>query len=131
MHQDITHKYNDYQASVSRWLSKGNLADKIISQCPIEKLPVLPDLADGIRTKEQRHAKATLSARQNYLNGMIKPCDNAPESLSDEYQKLTSEVADRFYELDKYLIHSALSGLTKDDYNAIFFPRSHHTSRVF
>ncbi|WP_213990805.1 hypothetical protein [Sodalis sp. dw_96] len=124
MHQVIIRRYNDYQTSLRAWLSKGKLADKIIDRCPTVELPVLADLADSIRSKEQRRVKAALSAKQYYLNGMIKPCDSAPESLNDEYQKLTSEVADRFYELDKYLVRSAFSGLTKDEYNVIFTPDS-------
>lgn len=120
LHQDLTHKYEDYHSSVKQWLSKGALAEEIIARCPTAELPFLPDLADSIRTKQQRREKAVLSAKQIYMNAVAKPCDSAPESLSDEYQKLTAEVADRFYDLDKLLVHLAFNALPKEEYAALF-----------
>lgn len=119
--KDIHEKYNKYLSATSAWLRKGKLADYIISQCSVLH-PGLPDLADGIRTPEQNRKKAESDAKQDYLNGMRKPCKNAPESLNHEYDKLTVNVADSFREIDKYLIISAISALPDDDKTFIQSP---------
>ncbi|MBW5817973.1 hypothetical protein H0I54_10735 [Yersinia kristensenii] len=108
--KDITEKYNNYLSATGAWLSKGKLADKIISRCP-SLPPGFPDRADSIRTLGQKREKAERVAKQIYLNGMGKPCEDAPGSLNDEYQKLTADTAHSFREIDKYLILSAISSL--------------------
>lgn len=112
--KDIEQKYDNYLSATKKWLSKGALADDIISQCP-DLLPGLFSRADAIRTPKQRREKAEKFAKENYLNGFLKPCDNAPGSLDDEYKKLTSDVADSFREIDKYLILSAIGGLPEEE----------------
>lgn len=119
--KDINEKHNKYLMAAKAWLSKGKLADYIIYQCPVLS-PGLPDQADAIRTPEQKREKAVKSAKQLYLNGIDKPCENAPESLSDEYHNLTANVADSFREIDKYLILSAISTLPDDEMNFIQSP---------
>lgn len=112
--KDIEQKYDNYLSATKKWLSKGALADDIISQCP-NLLPGLVDRADAIRTSKQRREKAEKFAKENYLNGFLKPCDNAPGSLDDEYKKTTSDFADSFREIDKYLILSAIGGLPEEE----------------
>ncbi|MDH0353401.1 hypothetical protein N7387_01640, partial [Morganella sp. GD04133] len=135
--KDIEQKYDNYLSATKKWLSKGALADDIISQCP-DLLPGLFSRADAIRTPKQRREKAEKFAKENYLNGFLKPCDNAPGSLDDEYKKLTSDFADSFREIDKYLILSAIGGLPEEERifisspGAIIHPASVHmgTNRV-
>lgn len=112
--KDIEQKHDNYLSATKKWLSKGALADDIISQCP-DLLPGLVDLADAIRTPTKRREKAEKFAKENYLNGFLKPCDNVPVSLDDEYKKRTSDVADSFREIDKYLILSAIGGLPEEE----------------
>lgn len=119
--KDIEDKYNKYLSATSAWLRKGKLADYIISQCPVLS-PGLPDRADAIRTPEQQREKAVTSAKEWYLNGIDKPCKGAPESLNDEYHKLTANVADSFREIDKYLILAAISTLPDDEKDFIKSP---------
>lgn len=112
--KDIEQKYDNYLSATKKWLSKGALADDIISQCP-DLLPGLVGRADAIRTPKQRREKAEKFAKENYLNGFLKPCDNAPGSLDDAYKKLTSDFADSFREIDKYLILSVIGGLPEEE----------------
>lgn len=112
--KDINDKYNSYLLATKAWLSKGNFADKIVSQCSSLR-PGFTDLADSLRTLKQQRERAESVAKQDYLNGMGKPCKKAPESLSDEYHKLTANTADSFREIDKYLILSAISSLPGDE----------------
>lgn len=121
--KDINEKLKTYLSATKLWISKGELADNIIAQCPILK-PGLSDLADAIRTPDQHREKARVFAKQNYLNGFIKPCDSAPENLDDEYKKLTAAVSDSFQEIDKYIILSAFSTLSKDERTFIFSPKA-------
>ncbi|MCW2478208.1 hypothetical protein [Candidatus Symbiopectobacterium sp. NZEC135] len=102
--QDISRIYNNYSTAVSNWLSKGKLADKIIRQCPKNEL-------------SEFYKKETVQStyKELYLNGFTKPCDSAPENLDDEYQKLTNDIADNFYEIDRYLISSALNSLPYEE----------------
>lgn len=127
--KDIKKKYDTYLSATTKWLSRGNLADYIISQCPTLS-PGRPDQADAIRTAEQKREKAERSAKQYYLNGMEKPCQSAPESLDHEYHKLTAESADGFREIDKYLILSAISILSEDERKFIQSPDAtiHHAN---
>ncbi|QZN97268.1 hypothetical protein [Symbiopectobacterium purcellii] len=119
---DIAEKVNNYQKAVSEWFSKSQLADKVINSCPDEELPYLYDVADPIRTLSQRREKAEINAKQLYMNGWVKPCKTAPESLGDEYQRLTENVADGFREIDRYLIFTALDSLVSDDKKFITSP---------
>lgn len=120
--------YNSYLNAVTSWRSKGKLADDFISQCPTAELFALPDIADGIRNEQQRRKNAVPGVKQNYLNGWRKPCKSSPESLSDEYKKITLNVADSFKELDKNLILSAFESLPVVEHDfissldAVMFP---------
>lgn len=123
MSRDINQKYQNYRSSVSEWLSKGKLADKIIDQCPTNELPrKRVGLKNNIGTRESNREIAVERAKQLYLNNIDKPCDTAPNSLSDEYQKLTAHVADSYREIDKYLIRSVLEALPQQEYNFITAP---------
>lgn len=120
--QDIAEKLQSYKFAVDQYSHKGQLADKIIDGCPTHELPSFPDKADPIRTSEQRRDKAVRHAKQFYMNGLIKPCKTAPESLSQEYQRLTENVADGFREIDRYIISAALNSLGHDDRTFITSP---------
>lgn len=123
MSKDINQKYQNYRSSVSEWLSKGKLVDKIIDQCPTNELPrKRVGFKNSVGTQEKDREIAVERAKQLYLNGIDKPCDTAPNSLSDEYQKLTTNVADSYREIDKYLIRSVLEALPQQEYNFIIAP---------
>ncbi|MCT2386406.1 hypothetical protein [Erwinia pyrifoliae] len=119
--KDIKEKYNKYLFAAKAWLRKGKLADVIIAQCPALSA-ALPDLAEDISTPEQKRENAKYFAKQNYLNEIVKPCESAPESLSNEYRRLTADVSDSFREIDKYLIISAISSLPENESSFIQLP---------
>ncbi|MCS3433124.1 hypothetical protein [Klebsiella sp. BIGb0407] len=121
--KDINEKYNNYLSAVSSWLTKGDLADEIIANCP-ELMPGSIYDPKIIQTPAQKREAAEVFAKQHYLNGLRKPCDSAPEDLDDEYTQLTTHVADSFRKLDKYLILPALSALPADEQAFISSPDS-------
>lgn len=123
MSKDINQKYQNYRLSVSEWLSKGKLADKIIEQCPTNELPrKRAGFKNDIGTRENNREIAVESAKQLYLNNINKPCNTAPNNLNDEYQKLTANVANSYREIDKYLIRSVLEALPQQEYDFITAP---------
>ncbi|MCW2484328.1 hypothetical protein J5069_00300 [Candidatus Symbiopectobacterium sp. NZEC127] len=113
--QALTKQFERYTSAVNAWLSKGKLADKIIADCPTSELPGLPDLADGIRSKQQMREKKEKQAKQLYLNEFVKPCKKAPEKLDDEYNKLTREVVSSFQKLDENIIFSSFGTIDRTE----------------
>lgn len=113
--ESFVEKLKKYELAVNQWIDKSQLADKIIGGCPTGELPTLSDKADPIRTQLQRREKAERHAKQFYMNGLMKPCKTAPESLAQEYERLTKNVADGFKEIDKYFISTAFYKLDNDD----------------
>ena len=105
LQQDITRKFNRYKTAINNWASKGKIADDIIADCPTSELPLANYYAASLASPKQKREKA----KQLYLNGIIKPCRNAPENLTEQYDKLTNEVASSFFEIDRLLVLSALS----------------------
>ena len=118
--QDIMRMYNRYTSAANNWLSKGKLADKIISSCPAAELPALNYALSQFASLEKKHEEA----KQFYLNGITKPCRDAPDNLQDEYEKLTKSVADSFFEIDKMLSWLAISKANKNELDFIFSPDS-------
>ncbi|QIX97937.1 hypothetical protein [Cedecea sp. FDAARGOS_727] len=118
LHEDIKCKHHKYLCMAQLWLTKEKLADNIISQCPV--LPRVPEgLAFHNANEKQLLDAAGALAKQRYLDGNNAPCSDAPANLEREYQKRTSSVADAFYEIDHYLIQSAINSLPKNDYKFI------------
>ncbi|MCW2473358.1 hypothetical protein [Candidatus Symbiopectobacterium sp. NZEC151] len=113
-----------YQSAVDHWLSKGQLAEKIIADCPPHELPALDDRADAIRTLQQKREKSQSQSKQLYMNGVLKPCRAAPDSLDGEYHRLTKNVSDCFGELDKSLIGSVLENMEENELNFFFSPNA-------
>lgn len=113
--QELVKQIEKYTAAVNTWLSKGKLADKIIADCPTSELPGLPDLADGIRSKQQMREKKENQAKQLYLNDFVKPCKKAPDKLDDEYKKLTGEVVNSFQKIDEKIIYSSFGSIDKTE----------------
>jgi len=110
---DIKNKSNIYFSAATSWLTKGRLADKIIEECANDlKSDIFSDVSIG-RT-----------AQQNYLDSIMKPCDNAPDNLDDEYTKQTAYVADSFREIDKYLMLPAFGLLPADEKAFISAPNA-------
>lgn len=114
LQQDIKQKFNNYLSATKKWRSKGLLADKIIAECP-DLFPLLATKGDSILNRELQREEEEKKAKERYLLGTDKPCKTAPDSLKDEYSKLTSDVADSFQNIDRYLVLSALSSLHEDD----------------
>lgn len=127
--KDIDTKYNKFLTETKAWLSKGKLADYIISKCSNLSLGLTEHGGNTI-PRDKARERAEEFAKQNYLNGMVKPCENAPDNLSDEYHKLTSGVADAFRDIDKYLVLSAFRKISKFDREFISSPDAtiHSTS---
>ncbi|EPF12969.1 Uncharacterised protein [Cedecea davisae] len=125
--QDINKKYNTYMSETHAWLSKGKLADKIIDQCAPFIAPI-PDQFMPINVPGYNNIRVSYDAKkiakERYLDDRGKPCDIAPENLSDEYKRQTARVADSFRELDKYIILSAISSLSNDEVEFINSPDS-------
>lgn len=122
MRQRFIAQLERYQSAVDQWLSKGQLADKIIAGCPTRELPYLYDMADAIRTPQQKRERAERQSKQLYMNNLVKPCRIAPDSLQEEYQRLTRNVADCFSEIDKQLIGSVLKSMDESEVNFISSP---------
>ncbi|UFK37623.1 hypothetical protein LOZ86_11485 [Pectobacterium parvum] len=123
--KDIEKKYDEYISSTKKWVRKGKLADNIIEKCPTHSLKSgITNIADAILTPEKRREKAVNFSKQSYLNGMSLSCKSAPKNLDTEYQKITSDVANRFGEIDKYLILSAFSTLPEEECEFISSPNS-------
>ncbi|MBU4683638.1 hypothetical protein KC222_16650 [Cedecea davisae] len=116
--EDIKLKYHKYLSTAQLWLTKGKLADNIISQCTSLR-PVPEGLAFHNANQKQLLEAARTLAKQRYLDGINAPCIDAPANLEDEYQKRTSSVADAFREIDHYLIQSAINSLPTNDYKFI------------
>ena len=112
--KDIHEKYNTYFSATKFWLPKNALADDIIAHCPNLK-QFFSDRVNAALTPEQRQEKSKKSAKQYYLNNWAKPCAFAPDNIDDEYTQLTTNVANSFHDIDKYLILSAISQLSEDD----------------
>lgn len=106
---DIKNKTNIYLSAARSWLNKGSLANKIIQECT----------SDIFRDVSVRRA-----AQQNYLDNIMKPCDNVPDNLGDEYTKQTASVADSFREIDKYLMLPAFNLLPADEQAFISSPNA-------
>lgn len=114
----------NYQSAVNKWANKGRLAEQIISDCPTWALSTFPDKADIIRTPQQKREKAKKMTKQMYMNGIMKPCESAPESLGEEYKRLTKNVSDSFYEIDKQLLGIAFENMEYDDFDFLFLKDS-------
>ncbi|WP_157961005.1 hypothetical protein [Rahnella sp. AN3-3W3] len=109
--KDIEEKYNKYISAAKAWFSKLKLADYITSTCKQITLPS-PHHSHMMKVTLEENRR---NLRQKYLNGFSKPCEEAPDSLNDEYERLTKNVADSFLDIDKYLIISAINALSKDE----------------
>ncbi|NDL63450.1 hypothetical protein [Acerihabitans arboris] len=122
--EDLDLKLNTYENAVKKWLTRGQLADSIIERCPQNAIFPLPNIASAIMTREQRYAQGKKGAKEEYLNSMSKPCKTAPDSVNDEYMKQTTNVADRFADLDEFLINFALATIEKTEQDFILSEKS-------
>ena len=121
--KDIDKKYNTYLSATKLWLSKGELADKIIAHCPNLK-QLLNDRINAALTSEQRKEESRKTAKQYYLNGWGKPCDFAPDNIDDNYTQSTTNVANGFREIDKYLILSGINTISENELEFISSPKA-------
>lgn len=115
LHKDIKLRYKNYQTAVSQWFSKERLAGNIVSQCGENGIPQYPDIEQTDRIEFRSGKDPKYYAIQSYLNGWAKPCHNAPDNLNNEYLRLTSNVAEQFYQIDTILVHCALSALPENE----------------
>lgn len=113
--EDLGIKFNRYQDAVKQWLTRSQLADSIIERCPGDTVFPLTSIVNPAMTREQRKSEGKKQAKEAYLNNVLIPCKTAPESLDDEYKKHANTVADRFAELEKILITSALGSVEKKE----------------
>lgn len=114
----LKEKYEKYLSIVSLWMSKKELAEKIISDCSSTRhVPRFISYGDYTNWKSPENDRFVLM--QDYLNGMQKPCPDAPGSLHDEYKRQTESVAAEYKDLDGFLIENALHQLPKDELDFI------------
>ncbi|WP_289347113.1 hypothetical protein [Pantoea stewartii] len=115
LQQDIKKKYDDYLSAMKKWNSKSKLADKIVAECPVLHpfVPVKGFVA--ALNREQLRKREEEEAKEFYMLGMAKPCPTAPDSLVDTYNALTTDVSEKFKDIDRYLVLSALSSLHEDE----------------
>ncbi|SFN71659.1 hypothetical protein SAMN05216516_11548 [Izhakiella capsodis] len=110
--KDFEKKYKIYLSATNAWMSKGKLADKIISECH----PLTQNAPRRIKKRSERLDFFQInSPREDYLNGIDKPCRNAPNSLGNEYIRLTAYVADSFLEVDRDIIQAAISKFSENE----------------
>lgn len=110
-----------YEDALAVWESKGTLADKFIARCPLDKIKYIPNRADDILTQAQINKKIRAGAKERYLLNIEPPCnqDNVPPSLAKEYNRVTTNVANAFKNLEKLLIEGALFSADKAEYDFI------------
>lgn len=93
-------KLQAFNKARALWNTKAGLADEIISNCPISQLMPLHPLIEAAPEDKKRELRVKYS-KEVYLNGIRKPCSDAPESISDEYDKNTKNVSEKFKEMNK------------------------------
>lgn len=108
----IEKQFATYQTALGEWSSKGQLADKFIASCPPGSILFFRDDRNKPLDEYGPAWEKTIrdNAKEKYLCCNIRPCDrkNIPVSLSDEYRKVTRNVADAYQKLDKLIIDYAL-----------------------
>ncbi|MGP3590673.1 hypothetical protein [Vagococcus sp. WN89Y] len=115
---------NAYQEALNLWRSKGQLADTIIARCPISAILVYRDDRHNPQNEREEAWKKTVreGAKERYLCCNTPPCkrDDVPGSLSDEYKKITRNVADAYQKLDEILLDHTLTSAQKDEAEFIY-----------
>lgn len=119
--QAVKQQYEKTLTAADSWLSKGGLAEKIISECPVTRKVHYFEPFHS-RPSERKGKDKEYYLKEDYLSASDKPCPTAPDSLSDEYQKQTKNISNSFKELDKLLLINALNKLPKSDSDFITSP---------
>lgn len=115
----IAMRLKNYQAALNAWSSKGQLADKIIAKCPLSAL--VSYVGDDRKPQNKNEVgwanKVRDRAKERYMCCNLPPCKRkgVPESLSDEYKKITRKVSDAWQKLDEVLIGNMLNNVEKDE----------------
>lgn len=105
--EKINEKMARYSQDLKNWLSRGELASKIVANCPVSELPDLNVLLidNSVVKAEQRRE----SAKQSYMSNFDTPCKSAPSSLTEEYRKITDKAANSFAGINRIFLYSALA----------------------
>ena len=107
-------KLEDFNKARSLWDTKGGLADKVISGCPTSELISTEPYVE-ISPKNIKRKFKEESAKEIYLDGLRKPCFGAPENISDEYEKQTRIVSEKFNKMNKSHINMILLSEDKSE----------------
>lgn len=114
----IEKRFAAYQAALTAWSSKGQLADQIIARCPPGSMMVYrDDRHKPLNEQEEEWARIVREdAKERYLCCNTRPCnrEDVPDSLSDEYKKITRNVADAYQKIDELLLNHALTAAEKE-----------------
>jgi len=117
--ETIEKRITAYQQALNIWRSKGQLAVNIIARCPVNAISVYRnDMHKPQNEQDEDWAKRVReSVKERYLCCNIPPCkrDDVPDSLSDEYKRITRSVADAYQKLDEILLEHVFTSLEKDD----------------
>ncbi|MCX8960867.1 hypothetical protein EHW64_06680 [Erwinia psidii] len=124
-YQDISLKFEAYRSAVKEWMSRGKLAEKIVNDCG----EAIPPTMDVVIEQSPLYFNTEMDlllrreeAKQDYMDGISKPCAQAPEDLDTAWKKLTEKVADSFADINFYILWSTFSSIEKKDANFIFSP---------
>ncbi len=107
-------KLEEFNKARSLWDTKGGLADKVISRCPTSELISTEPYVE-ISPKNIKRKFKEKSAKEIYLDGLRKPCFGAPENISDEYEKQTRIVSEKFNKMNKSHINMILLSEDKSE----------------
>lgn len=117
-YEDLMNKINDYKLATKQWMPRGKLAETIIKDCPPQiikscwlKVPVF---------KEKKYEYCSDRAKESYLNGIKKPCETAPDSVTVQYEILTRQLASSLADVDEFIIFKALASLEKRELDFIY-----------
>lgn len=121
--QEIEENFADYQQAINAWNSKGKLAEQFVNQCPLKELFYVGDRADAYLEPAKVNQKKRDNAKELYLTWDTPPCDKSgvPSSLTEEYQRLTRDVAKKWEVIDRVLIDNTLAE-NREDFAFIFSP---------
>lgn len=100
--EEMSRKFENYSRSRQAWLPKVALAAEYVASCEKNKTGRKPRFVDAFLPDYKYIQK------QNYIDGVNKPCADAADSLDEEYKRRTFMLAEDYSLLLEGSIKSAL-----------------------
>lgn len=100
--EEVARKFENYSRSRQAWLPKSALAAEYVASCEKNKSARRPRFVDAFLPDYKYFQK------QNYIDGVNKPCATAADSLDEEYKRRTFMLAEDYSLLLEGAIKSAL-----------------------